>query len=134
MITLDEYIRQWIIKAQHDLAIAQHERAVKGTEIITDGICFHCQQAVEKFLKAFLVYNGVDFPKTHSLEEVRDLCAEKDPAFSSLQFETLSKFGVQYRYPDDFYIPSLEETDRFISIAANVREFVLLRLPQHFHS
>ena len=31
---------------------------------------FHCQQAVEKLLKGFLVHASVDFTKTHDLERL----------------------------------------------------------------
>ena len=31
-----------------------------------DAVCFHAQQAVEKWLKAFLAYHGVAFPHTHN--------------------------------------------------------------------
>jgi HEPN domain-containing protein len=36
--------------------------------IILDIACFHCQQAVEKYLKSFLLYRGQELIKTHNLE------------------------------------------------------------------
>ena len=47
-------------------------------------ICFHCQQAVEKYLKWFLVSHDVEPPKTHDLEELEKLCETLQPQFSTI--------------------------------------------------
>jgi HEPN domain-containing protein len=61
---------------------------------------FHCQQAVEKLLKAWLSLLGVAFPRTHDLRLLLQLVADIDPAgvapFQSL--EDLTDYGVQFRY------------------------------------
>ena len=52
------FVHQWISKAEEDLLVVE-----KLTEIevfATSSVCFHCQQAVEKYLKAFLISNGID--------------------------------------------------------------------------
>jgi HEPN domain-containing protein len=48
--------QEWIKKAQNDLESAKILYREKGP---TDSLCFHCQQAVEKHLKAFLVFNHI---------------------------------------------------------------------------
>ena len=48
-------VKQWLIKADNDLTIAG--RDLKTDDPVTDAICFHAQQAAEKYLKAYLVYN-----------------------------------------------------------------------------
>jgi hypothetical protein len=45
-----------------------------------DTVCFHCQQAVEKYLKALLTLLGIPAPRTHDLEVLHKLL----PANSSL--------------------------------------------------
>ena len=62
-----------------------------------DTACFHAQQAAEKYLKAFLCFNGIDFPKTHDIEELLGLCATRDKRFSDLVEETvfLTDFAVE---------------------------------------
>jgi HEPN domain-containing protein len=50
---LSAYIKTWIEKAEHDLMSAQ--RLLEIEPMILDNACFHCQQAVEKCLKAFLI-------------------------------------------------------------------------------
>lgn len=56
-----ETIRQWIIKAENDLKICQHE--LGNSDPVTDAICFHAQQCVEKYLKAFLVFRDQNISK-----------------------------------------------------------------------
>jgi len=123
-----EYIRKWIIKANHDLIIARHERNAPPDEIMTDGICFHCQQSVEKNLKAFLSMHDIDFEKIHNLEYLAKLCNKVDAEFSSLTFGNLTNYGVAIRYPDDFFMPPLEEADVCIKIAEKTEQFILQKL------
>jgi HEPN domain-containing protein len=45
-----EILRQWVRKAEHDLEAANRIMAVEeGCPF--DMVCFHCQQAAEKYLK-----------------------------------------------------------------------------------
>ena len=92
---------EWIEKAEGDFAILERElRARKNPSY--DGACFHAQQAVEKFFKAFLVFHDVDFTKVHDLDYLLMLCIKVDPAgFQSINLESLNDFGVSVRYPDD---------------------------------
>ncbi len=128
-----EYVKKWIVKADNDLTIARDERFLKKENIITDGICFHCQQMVEKYLKAFLAFYEIEFGKTHNLESLAVHCSEIDPEFKDLSFGELSEYGVSIRYPDDFYMPSIEEADRSIVIAEKTREFVMSKLKSHLY-
>jgi HEPN domain-containing protein len=123
-----EYIRKWLVKADNDLLIAKDERYLKNENHVTDGICFHCQQAVEKYLKGFLVYHDVDFGKTHNLEYLRVQCSTIDAEFETLSVGDLSQYGVAVRYPDDFYMPTLEEADEAIVLAEQARIFVLNKM------
>lgn len=61
-----DILLQWLDKAAHDLIAA--DILIKANPLILDIAWFHCQQAVEKYLKAFLVYHNRDFIFTHNLE------------------------------------------------------------------
>lgn len=88
---------QWIAIGDEDLDAARILIENKGS-FRTVG--FHCQQAVEKFLKAFLVYSEVKFPRIHDLTELYKLCADID---SSVQLDldyliNLTEYAVEMRY------------------------------------
>jgi HEPN domain-containing protein len=63
--------------------------------------CFHCQQSAEKYLKGLLQEKGVIAPKTHDLDLLLDLLLPLDSTLGFLRrgLDTLSRYGVQYRYP-----------------------------------
>jgi len=124
----DEYIQKWIIKAKNDFKIAGHELAQPDDEMVTDAVCFHCQQAVEKLLKAYLVSKNIEFGKTHNLEFLLELCKKQDPDFEKLNVGNLSFYAVEIRYPDEFYIPSLAEAKECFKIASVARGFMLRKL------
>jgi HEPN domain-containing protein len=68
---------------------------------LRDIVCFHCQQAVEKYLKALLQELGVSFPKTHDLELLLDLLLPYASTLNALRrrLDALTNFAVEYRYP-----------------------------------
>lgn len=125
----DEYVQKWLIKAGNDLKVAENEIKLPPEETITDAICFHAQQAAEKYLKAYLASQNIEFGKTHNLEYLLELCAKKDAAFKVLDVGNLSFYGVEVRYPDEFYIPTMAEAKESLEIARTVRDFVLSKMP-----
>jgi len=58
-------VREWLRKANADFDLAEH--LVAEGSVFLNAIAFHCQQAVEKYLKALLTWWGTEFPKTHVL-------------------------------------------------------------------
>lgn len=124
----DEYLQGWITKADNDLKVAEHEMDVDTKERVTDAICFHCQQAVEKYLKAYLIFHNVEFGKTHNLEYLLELCSKCDQDFRKIDVGNLSFYAIEIRYPDDFYIPTVKEAIESIQIAKQVKSFVLKKI------
>jgi HEPN domain-containing protein len=125
---IDEGIKKWLLKAIEDYSIARHELSFPEKEVSTGPVCFHCQQVAEKLLKAFLISKNIDFGKTHSLEHLLELCLEQDSEFKGLNIGNLTFYAVEVRYPDEFYIPTIEETKECFEIAKNVKKFVLGKL------
>jgi HEPN domain-containing protein len=95
-----------------------------GAEYYTSSICFHAQQASEKFLKAFLAYYDVDFPRTHDLDFLLIECQKINNEAFQIDFKSLTDFGVSVRYPDDFYIPDEKEALEYRDTAILVKEIV----------
>jgi len=63
---MKEVTQEWINKAEEDYIIAIRE--FKTETVIYNAHGFHCQQCVEKYLKAYLQEINIEFEKTHDLE------------------------------------------------------------------
>jgi hypothetical protein len=60
-----DLIEAWLKKAKHDLAAAK--KIASGDTTYLDTAMYHCQQAAEKAIKAFLTAYDVRFDKTHDI-------------------------------------------------------------------
>ena len=90
----------WFEKAEHDLLSITNNIAAATTP--WDAVCFHAQQAAEKYLKGLIVFRGGIPPKIHDLVSLLALCTPTDPPLEPLQEDcrTLSRLGWISRYPD----------------------------------
>jgi len=124
----DAEVRAWLVKAAHDRRMAQ--LAAGESPPLTDAAAFHCQQAAEKLLKAFLFRSGEPFEKVHDLGSLIDLCVKHDPSFSILRdrADTLTPFAVRFRYPGPGD-PSAQQMKDAMKITDEVWAFVISRLP-----
>ena len=120
----NENIKQWMQKADNDLKTAKHELALPDDETVTEAVCFHSQQAVEKLLKAFLIFKNEEFGRTHNLELLLQLCGKYDKDFLKCDIGNLTEYAVNIRYPGDSYIPDYEESETAYKIASELRSFV----------
>jgi HEPN domain-containing protein len=125
---MNEKVKFWLMKAFEDWKVLEVEMKLSENEISTSAVCFHSQQFVEKLLKAYLTMKNIPFGRTHVLEVLLESCKTQDEDFSSLDLKNLSKYAVEIRYPDEFYIPSLEEARKCFEIASKTRELVLRKL------
>jgi len=117
------YLKQWLEKAEHDLMAAR--LILDHQPIILDISCFHCQQAVEKYLKTFLILHKKDFPKTHNIDLLLKSCSTINDRFEEVDVKNLEDFAVRGRYPHDFLLPSLEETEELFKIALEIQDLVI---------
>ena len=103
--TKADAVRAWLLKARKDLETARQMHR-QGSDY-ADIVCFHAQQAAEKGLKGYLVWLGIDFPKTHVLEDLLDLIAPVDTSLERwrAELQALSPLAVETRYPE-FALPS----------------------------
>jgi HEPN domain-containing protein len=121
----DEFVRQWLLKAEEDLNAAK-SLLTYGTTFLST-VCFHSQQAAEKFLKAYLTYRQVEFPKTHDIDEILDLIAPVNSKLSESLRDTivLTNYGVGVRYPGEFPSVTGSDAKQAIQMAEKVRGLVL---------
>ena len=90
----------WIIKAELD-HLAAMDLARRRKLPLHDMVCFHCQQAAKKYIKAVLEDCSIYFPKTHDLETLLTLLIPTHPFLTLLIPATrrLKPFGVLIHYP-----------------------------------
>ena len=118
----------WIAKADHDL----------GTAMITflhipdfyDTVTFHCQQAVEKYLKSLLVFFDIDFKPTHDLVYLQELIRTHDPSIEDYyeKILKLQNYAVEVRYPDETIFLSHDKVMEAITTAKLIRNLVVNKM------
>ena len=93
--------RGWPSKADLDVRAAHID--LDAFPPLLEDASFHCQQAVEKALKAFLTWHDRPFRRTHDLNELGRQVTAIAPELESLlrQAAVLSEFAWAYRYPGD---------------------------------
>lgn len=128
MSEINKIIKRWIEKADHDL----------GTAIITnkyipkykDTVAFHCQQAVEKYLKSYIIKLGLKINRTHDLvflfEQIKKVDKIEYYWFEKV-FE-LQDFAIEIRYPDQTIELSAEDIELAIKTAYEFRSMKLRKL------
>jgi len=98
-MNLNEII-QWFSKADDDYDAAKilNNAYKKHTEII----CYLCSQAIEKYLKGYLIFKNHKIENTHNLLYLNSLCAQYDNRFEEIKLgcSILNKFNSNIRYPD----------------------------------
>ena len=121
-----EYIKAWLQNAADDLASAQ--RLLEIEPMILNSACFHCQQAAEKSLKAFLVSKGNDAERTHDLSFLIDECARFDAIFETIDILNLNEFAVNARYPGFNFTPNANEARQLYLVAIEINSIVKERI------
>jgi HEPN domain-containing protein len=110
----------WLAKAALDLRAARADLSVEPP--LSGDAAFHCQQAVEKALKAVLALCDQPFRKTHDLRELGSVVAERFPDLKDLlrQAEVLTGYAWEFRYPGDVAEPQVEEVREALGLAERV--------------
>src|SRR5438105_364203 len=128
-----ELVRGWLIKADHDLATAQLIAAAPTSYL--DVAIYHCQQAAEKAMKGYLLYQGQPLQRTHDIG-VLTLSArsiESRFAASISDADLLTPYATAFRYPGTAMAPSRAEFDEAQSAATRILSLVLSLLPADVH-
>jgi len=122
----------WIFFADKDLSLA--EFIVEKPEF-TGELSFHCQQAVEKYLKAYLAKSKIKFRKTHDLVELYHLIKGiKDLNIDEILLKDIRDLYVEIRYPSnigllsDGSLPTLEKAKIYLDLAKKIAGIVKAEL------
>lgn len=122
--------RAWFLKAAEDLRAGTFELGADPP--LSADVAFHSQQAVEKSIKGFLSWHGRPLRKTHNLVELGEACASIEPALEELlrRAAPLTEYAWKFRYPGEADIPGDEEARNALSLAREVWQALLDRLPE----
>lgn len=99
--------KEWYDLAVMDLGVAKHLESTyypKPVEIV----CYHCQQAAEKGIKALIMYYGAEggMPKLHDLSfllnQIKNKVSIEDKYYDYA--DTLTPYGVSIRYPNELFL------------------------------
>lgn len=114
----------WIAFAEEDLRMAQYSITMKNA-VPYRLIAFHAQQCAEKYLKAYLVFKGVDFPYTHDIFRLLELCAEHGNWAGTIEeTKRLTLYAITTRYPGTEDKVTMDEALNAIDLASRVRQVV----------
>ena len=121
--------RQWLRHSAEDLRAASHD--LQAAPPLVGDVLFHCQQAVEKALKAFLAWHLQPFRRTHDLVEIGQLCVNVDAALEPLlrRAAPLTGYAWQFRYPGEPEEPTNEEIEEALAVARLVFDAIVERVP-----
>lgn len=107
-------VRGWIAKAENDLRNV--DLVLPAEDAPFDTVCFHAQQAAEKYLEALLTFRGIPFGKTHDLPELVLLLPPDSTVPAAVgDLSELTDAAVACRYPlgaEEYDRPFAEEMVR----------------------
>lgn len=113
---------EWIAKAEKDYLTVN--QLFKAEVPVPEAICFHSQQCVEKYMKAILQENEVEFDKIHDLDVLLEQCKSFIPELETYKNELtdLSTYAVDIRYPG--IDVSKEEAKECVETMERVRKII----------
>lgn len=122
-------VSQWLKFAHNDLVVAHHAcEDMHPKQIFIS--CYHCQQAAEKALKAFLIFKEQTFPFTHDLDWLCRLCSDITDKFEDIANDCtdLTPYATQARYPNNEEITepeaesALRKAERIVALCESLIE------------
>lgn len=129
---MNQEMKQWLDMADMDLGVAKHlmeNYYPKPLEII----CYHCQQAAEKAIKALVVSRGTQggLPKIHDLSfllnQVKNLVKIEEKYYDYA--DMLTPYGVSVRYPNELFLEERHAKEA-IRYAEEIVKWVYSELPK----
>ncbi|MEO8150118.1 MAG: HEPN domain-containing protein [Bacteroidia bacterium] len=115
-------VLEWKQKADEDFTACN--TLLESDFILETIICFHFQQAAEKYLKTFFILNGVEIEKIHNLEVLQNMAIKMNSDFGRYDFKNLTDYSVQFRYPTTLPLPTMAEIDYFKKVIADLKAHI----------
>ena len=122
MATSLDFASELIAAADRDLVVVR--KGVVDREIPIEALGFHCQQAVEKCIKAVLAIHQVEFRKIHDIRTLTDLAKDAGALVPlAEQLEALTPFAVEFRYQRLAQGKSPVEREKMVLLSREVRKW-----------
>jgi HEPN domain-containing protein len=114
----------WLVRADEDLQVP--ELTLRASPSLLGSSAYHCQQAAEKALKAFLAAHQVALRLTHDLVELEGHCHAIDASFATLATATqiLTPYATQFRYPGVPLVPPTADAEQAFKLSQDVVSLV----------
>jgi len=125
---MKKQVKDWILLADKDLYAA--EIIIKEDYPLTNIVAFHCQQAIEKYLKAFIIEKDIPLIKTHDLIRLNGMINEVEKiAIDEKKLIIMNEVYIDSRYPGDLGlmpegIPTKEQAYEFIEYAKEIKTVI----------
>ena len=122
-----KYVQEWRQKAEHDYQ-AVDILLKQRTKFLSDIICYHAHQCVEKYLKGLLAKHQIKIPKTHDLIFLLDQLKNKESDLELVKdiLRQLNRFAVEMRYPGES--STRKEAVEAAKQAKEIRKILLAKL------
>jgi HEPN domain-containing protein len=120
-------VKDWLKFAKENLSFARSGMKEENPPYHT--ISFLCQGGAEKYLKAFLIWNGWKLKKIHEMGDLLTICMDYNTDFQTLEKECalLNEYVTEGRYPGDLPFESIGKNEAIEAIeAANKIEKLVL--------
>lgn len=122
--------RLWVDKAEGDYRTFQQLMKMDDDGLI-EAVCFHIEQCVEKYLKAWLVYLGIEFPKTHDIGKIVELFPPgSNIPLSGPAQELLTDYAWMTRYPGNWEPLTRRQAEEATVLAVKVRAVIRAGFPK----
>jgi HEPN domain-containing protein len=119
--------REWVRCAEEDFDVA-NALLRRRTKTAANSIGFHCEQCVEKYLKARLEEGRLNTPKTHDLIVLLQLLLPVEPLWASFApaLRRLNDYAVKFRYPG--HVATRSDAREALRVCRSIRSDVRLSL------
>ncbi|HHW01817.1 MAG: hypothetical protein PWQ97_703 [Tepidanaerobacteraceae bacterium] len=116
--------QDWIQKAKKDINAAL---ILKEHDCGNDLVSFHCQQAIEKLLKGYIIYKINKIVEGHSLVYLCKICMNFNPELKKYIKDCafVNQYYIETRYPSEDTIEvSDEEAQECIKISKEIFQLI----------
>jgi HEPN domain-containing protein len=130
---MKKLVNSWIISAEKDIKTAS---VIIKEEQLTNIVAFHCQQAIEKYFKAYILEHDRPLLKIHDLLKLYGTIKEiKDFEIDEDLLSIINETYIEDRYPGELGLlpggmPSEEQANDFLEFARHIEEKIKNELNQ----